>query len=47
MNDKERQAVEALIQEGRNQALYLLLAIGDENVASSCGGGFEFPYCLP
>ncbi|MBA7702103.1 hypothetical protein ES703_110858 [subsurface metagenome] len=24
---------EALIQEGRNQALYLLLAIGDENVA--------------
>lgn len=30
MNDKEKQA---LIQEGRNQALYLLLAIGDENVA--------------
>jgi len=30
MNNKEKQA---LIQEGRNQALYLLLAIGDENVA--------------
>ncbi len=24
---------EALIQEGRNQVLYLLLALGDENVA--------------
>ncbi len=24
---------QALIQEGRNQALYLLLSIGDENVA--------------
>ena len=30
MNDNEK---EALIQEGRNQVLYLLLAIGDENVA--------------
>ena len=30
MNDEERQA---LIQEGRNQVLYLLLAIGDENIA--------------
>ena len=30
MNEKEK---EELIQEGRNQALYLLLAIGDENVA--------------
>lgn len=29
---KEKQK-EALIQEGRNQILYLLLAIGDENVA--------------
>lgn len=28
MNDTER-----LIQEGRNQVLYLMLAIGDENVA--------------
>lgn len=28
MDDKQ-----ALIQEGRNQALYLLLCIGDENVA--------------
>lgn len=30
MNESEKQA---LIQEGRNQVLYLLLAIGDENVA--------------
>lgn len=30
MNESERAA---LIQEGRNQALYLLLNIGDENVA--------------
>ena len=30
MNEQEKQAV---IQEGRNQVLYLLLAIGDENVA--------------
>ena len=30
MNDNEKQA---LIQEGRNQVLYVLLAIGDENVA--------------
>jgi len=30
MNMKEK---EALIEEGRNQVLYLLLAIGDENVA--------------
>lgn len=30
MNEEEKQA---LIQEGRNQVLYLLLAIGDENVA--------------
>lgn len=29
MNDQEKQA---LIQEGRNQVLYLLLALGDENV---------------
>lgn len=30
MTDEER---ERIIQEGRNQILYLLLAIGDENVA--------------
>lgn len=30
MKDEERQA---LIQEGQNQVLYLLLALGDENVA--------------
>ena len=30
MKDSER---EALIQEGRNQVLYLLLCLGDENVA--------------
>ncbi|MBA7475678.1 hypothetical protein ES708_13203 [subsurface metagenome] len=30
METKER---EALIQEGRNQVLYLMLCIGDENVA--------------
>jgi hypothetical protein len=30
MKDEEKQA---LIQEGRNQVLYIMLAIGDENVA--------------
>lgn len=30
MTEKER---ETLIQEGRNQVLYLLLGLGDENVA--------------
>lgn len=30
MNEKEKAA---LIQEGRNQVLYLMLCIGDENVA--------------
>jgi len=30
MNEAEKQA---LIQEGRNQVLYLLLCLGDENVA--------------
>jgi len=30
MKDSEKQA---LIQEGRNQVLYLLLGLGDENVA--------------
>lgn len=31
--DLKQGAGDALIQEGRNQVLYLLLAIGDENVA--------------